>query len=146
MEFKKSFTTQKGSTVDFTVNCSVSNTNTDDKKELLSRFAEISREIYLEIAADISKFEKNAYPENSDNTEKENRINVYSAEGCKEIFAHYDLSLEDTKNLRTSGFDSENFSNMCEIIGNVWKINSRVRITLNYDPNYPKSLVKTEFF
>lgn len=58
MEFKKSFTTEKGSTVDFTVNCSVSNTNTDDKNELLSRFAETSREMYLEIATELGKINR----------------------------------------------------------------------------------------
>ena len=58
MEIKKNFTTQNGSTVDFTVNCSVSNTNTDDKKELLSQFAETSREIYLEIATELDKINR----------------------------------------------------------------------------------------
>jgi len=64
MEFKKSFTTQKGSTVDFTVNCSAENATIDDKKELLSRFAETSRKIYLEIATELGKTDKNALPEN----------------------------------------------------------------------------------
>ncbi len=58
VEFKKSFTTQKGSTVDFTVNCSVSNITADDKKELLSRFGETSREIYFEIAAKLDKINR----------------------------------------------------------------------------------------
>lgn len=58
MEFKKSFTTQKGSTVDFIVNCSAEKTTDDDKKELLSRFAETSREMYLEIAAELGKINR----------------------------------------------------------------------------------------
>ncbi len=93
----------------------------------------------------IRRLERCAYIEGIDYKEK-SRIHFFSGEGYKEILEHYGLSFEDTKNVRTNEFDSECFNRMCLIIGNVWEINSRARITLDYDPNYPESIVRTEFF
>lgn len=144
MEFKKSFTTEKGSTVDFTVNCSVSNTNTDDKNELLSRFAETSREMYLEIAADINKSEKNVHPKSSDNTKKENCINVYGAEGIKTI--------EET--LKHFGVDKSNLANLymgySEQIKNIGIAITRHikkgkgKAVIYFDPDFPRYLIAYE--
>lgn len=91
----------------------------------------------------IRRLEKCAYLESIDCKEK-SRMQSCSGEGYKEILNHYDLTPDDTE--KASVFDSEYFNRMCLIMGNVWKINSRVRITLDYDPNFPKSIVKTEFF
>lgn len=106
-------------------------------------------EIFVEkekVTSFIRSLEKCAYLECISCGKKESRIQFCSGEGCEEIFGHYGLLLENTKNTRASGFDSEYFNRMCVIIGNVWKINSRARIILDYDPNYPKSIVRTEFF
>lgn len=91
----------------------------------------------------IRKLEKCAYLEGVD-YEKKSRIQSCSGDRYKELLGHYDLTPDDTE--KASVFDSDCFNRMCVIIGNVWKINSRARITLYYDPNYPKSLVKSEFF
>ena len=107
-------------------------------KHLTEIFAEKEK-----VTSFIRSLEKCAYLEGID-YEKKSRIPFCSGEGCKEILNHYDLTPDDTE--KASVFDSDCFNRMCVIIGNVWKINSRARITLDYDPNYPKSIVKTEFF
>lgn len=107
-------------------------------KRLSEMFAEKEKALSF-----IRRLEKCAYLESVDYKEK-SRIQFCSGEGYKEIINHYDLTPNDIE--KASIFDSECFNRMCVIIGNVWEINSRARITLDYDPNYPKSIVRTEFF
>lgn len=58
MEIKKDFTTENGITVTISVNCTVSKMTENEKNKLLSRFAEYSRGIYLEIGEEIDKVNK----------------------------------------------------------------------------------------
>lgn len=58
MVIKKTFTTGSGATVNISVNCKLPKITEDEKNQLLRRFSEYSREIYLEIAEEINKINK----------------------------------------------------------------------------------------
>ena len=58
VDIEKAFTTENGATVNISVNCNLPKITEDEKNQLLHRFSECSREIYLEIAEEINKINK----------------------------------------------------------------------------------------